>query len=93
MWYMYILRCADGILYTGTTTDISRRVTEHNRKKGGACTRGRLPVKLVYKEIYSNRSEAQKREAQIKRWTRKKKLSLIKRSSTLLVKLSKSRTN
>ena len=61
MWYVYILRCADGILYTGSTTDIDRRVKEHNRKKGGGCTRGRLPVKLVHKEPCPNRSEAQKR--------------------------------
>ena len=79
MWYVYILRCADGILYTGITTDISRRVTEHNRKQGGACTRVRLPVKLVYKEPYQTRSEALKREVQIKSWPRQKKLSFISR--------------
>ncbi len=77
MWYVYILRCADGILYTGSTTDIDRRVKEHNAKKGGGCTKGRLPVEFVHKEPYPNRSEAQKREAQIKRWPRQKKLSLI----------------
>lgn len=93
MWYVYILKCADGIFYTGTTTDISRRLKEHNHKKGGACTRVRLPVKLTYKKAYETRSQALKREAQIKRWTRKKKLALIKRNGALLVKLSKSRTN
>ena len=77
MWYIYILQCADGLLYTGSTTDIDRRVKEHNAKKGGGCTRARLPVKLVYKEPHLNRSEAQKREAQIKKWSRQKKLSLI----------------
>jgi putative endonuclease len=77
MWYVYILRCDDGILYTGSTTDIDRRVKEHNRRKGGGCTRARLPVKLVYKETCLSRSEAQKREHQIKTWSRDKKLALI----------------
>ena len=65
MWYVYILRCADRTLYTGTTTDISRRVNEHNRKNGGACTKARLPVKLAYKESYQVKSGALKRKAQI----------------------------
>ena len=91
MYYLYILRCADGLLYTGTTTDIDRRVKEHNRKKGGGCTRGRLPVKLVHKEPFPNRSEAQKREAQIKRWSRDKKLALINRNKSTLKQLSRSR--
>ena len=86
MWCVYILKCADGLLYTGSTTDINRRLKEHNRKKGGGCTRGRLPVKLAYKESYPNRSEAQKRESQIKSWTRKKKLALIKGDKELLKK-------
>jgi len=77
MWHVYILRCADGILYTGSTTDIERRIKEHNRKKGGGCTRRRLPVKLIYKETHPNRSSAQRREAEIKSWPRKKKLALI----------------
>jgi putative endonuclease len=78
VWYVYIIMCADGTLYTGSTTDISRRVNEHNRKKGAAYTKARLPVKLVYKETHPNRSHAQKREAQIKLWNRKKKLALIR---------------
>lgn len=92
MWHVYILECADGLLYTGSTIDIDRRVNEHNRKKGGGCTRARLPVKLVYKEPYPNRSEAQKREAQIKRWSRDKKLALINRNKYDLKQLSKSRS-
>ncbi len=91
MWYVYILRCADGVLYTGSTTDIDRRVKEHNRKKGGGCTRSRLPVKLIYKETYPNRSEAQKREAQIKRWPRQKKIVLIPHNKTALKHLARSR--
>ncbi len=77
VWYVYILRCADNSLYTGTTTNISRRVNEHNRTKGGVYTRTRLPVKLLYEETYKTRSQALKREAQIKRWSRHKKLALI----------------
>ncbi|MFC1624168.1 GIY-YIG nuclease family protein [Candidatus Omnitrophota bacterium] len=84
MWYIYILRCKDSNLYTGTTTDIFRRVKEHNSKKGGACTRARLPVKLVYKEVYQTRSQALKREHKIKRWSRRKKLALIANNKTAL---------
>lgn len=87
MWHVYILQCSDGKLYTGSTIDVDRRVKEHNRKKGGGFTRGRLPVKLAYKEPCQNRSEAQKRENQIKKWSRKKKLTLIKGDLGLLKKL------
>jgi len=91
MWYVYILRCKDGTLYTGSTTDICRRLKEHNSSKGGSYTRIRHPVKLIYKEIHLNRSKAQTREAQIKRWTKKKKLALISYNKALLMELSKSR--
>jgi len=91
VWYLYILTCCDNTLYTGTTTDVPRRVIEHNRKKGGACTRVRLPVELVYKESFETQSEALKREAQIKSWSRVKKLSLIQGDFNKLRKLSKSR--
>ncbi len=80
MWYTYILRCKDNSLYTGITTDIIRRVSEHNAGNGGACTRARLPVELAYKETCKNRSDALKREAQIKRLSRQKKLTLIQHS-------------
>ena len=91
MWHVYMIQCADNTLYTGTTTDISRRVNEHNSSKGGNYTRIRNPVKLVYKEDYPNRSEALKREAQIKRWTKQKKLALITGDISHLHDLSKSR--
>jgi putative endonuclease len=87
MWYVYILKCADGLLYTGSTTDIERRLKEHNRGKGGGCTRGRLPVKLVHQELLPNRSQAQKRESQIKKWPRQKKLALINGNLDLSKKL------
>jgi putative endonuclease len=91
MWYVYIIRCADDSLYTGATTDISRRVNEHNRSKGGNYTRVRMPVKLVYQETHADRSEALKREIQIKRWSKEKKLALINGDKTRLTELSRSR--
>jgi putative endonuclease len=78
MWYVYIISCSDNSLYTGTTTDISRRVKEHDSGKGGGYTRARLPVKLVHKETCSTRSLALKREFRIKCLTRDEKLALIK---------------
>jgi len=78
MWYVYIIRCRDGSLYTGSTTDVVRRLKEHNAKKGGHYTCVRTPVKLEYQEKYSTRSEALKREAQIKRCSRQKKLAIFK---------------
>ena len=77
MWTVYIVKCNDKKLYTGITTDIDRRLTEHNSGKGGRFTRFRTPVKLVYKEKVASRSEALKREAAIKKLSRPEKLSLI----------------
>ena len=77
MWYVYILLCRDRSLYTGSTTDIARRLKEHNSGKGSGYTRTRKPVKLIYTETYPDRSNAQKRESLIKAWPRKKKLALI----------------
>ncbi|MFC1509061.1 GIY-YIG nuclease family protein [Candidatus Omnitrophota bacterium] len=91
MWYVYILRCKGGTLYTGSTTDICRRIKEHNTGKGGSYTRIHKPVEIIYKEFHQNRSDAQAREAQIKRWTKKKKLALITHNKPLLKELSKSR--
>lgn len=77
-WYVYILRCADNTLYTGVTTDIERRLVEHNNEKTGAkYTRTRRPVSLVYQEVYSTRSEATKREAELKKFSRAKKQNLL----------------
>jgi predicted GIY-YIG superfamily endonuclease len=77
MWYLYIIHCSDNSLYTGVTTDVSRRVKEHNLKTGGIYTRTRTPVELIYQESHPNRSSALKRELQIKKWPRTKKLALI----------------
>lgn len=67
LFYVYILRCADGTLYTGWTTNPERRLAEHNAGRGAAYTRSRRPVALVYCEPHPDRASAMRREAQIKR--------------------------
>lgn len=80
-WSVYIVRCADGTLYSGVTTDVARRIGEHNGTgRGAKYTRARQPVSLVYKEEAATRSEASKREAALKRLTRSEKESLIARA-------------
>ncbi len=91
MWHLYIIRCSDSSLYTGVTTDVSRRVIAHNRKSGGRYTRTRTPVALVYQESYPTQSRALKREAQIKRWSRARKLVQIKCNIQEFDNLAKSR--
>jgi putative endonuclease len=79
MYYLYILECADRTLYTGITTDLPRRITEHNdRKLGAKYTATRRPVKLVYSKKFKNRSAASRAEAGIKKLRRPEKLKLIK---------------
>lgn len=79
-YYLYILKCADKTLYTGITTDLKRRIGEHNEKKLGAkYTASRQPVKLVYSKKFKNRSLASKEEARIKRLKKAQKLGLIKK--------------
>lgn len=75
-WFIYMVRCSDGSLYTGITTDISRRIKEHNTRKGAFYTKNKVPVKLVYKEKATSRSVALKREYAIKALSRKEKLAL-----------------
>lgn len=77
MQYVYMLLCGDGTLYTGWTTHLEKRVAVHNQGKGAKYTRSRLPVKLVYWEVYSEKSEALRREAAIKKLTRSQKMELI----------------
>ncbi len=74
---VYIVECADKTLYTGWSTDVARRVKEHNAGRGAKYTRTRGPVRLVYTEAQPNRSAAMKRELQIKRMSRARKLRLI----------------
>ena len=77
-YYVYILSCNDNTLYTGITTDVERRVSEHNNSdKGAKYTKLRRPVELVYSEESLNRSSASKRECEIKKMSRLKKLELI----------------
>lgn len=77
-YFVYILECSDGSLYTGITTDVTKRLHEHNTKDIGAkYTKARRPVKLLYEESSSDRSSASKREYAIKKLTRLKKLQLI----------------
>ena len=90
MWFLYILKCADGKLYTGITTDVTQRVKRHNKKKASRYTRMRLPVELVYQEEHPNKSTARKREIQVKKWGRDKKLALIEKSNNPHLFISKS---
>jgi putative endonuclease len=75
---VYLVRCANGALYTGITTDVERRLAEHNAEKGARYTRLHAPVELVWTEAHPDRSSASKREAQIKRLPREKKLEMIR---------------
>lgn len=77
MWYIYILECSDGTLYTGITTDVNRRLSEHNFGKGAKYTRNRKPVILRAIFEAKNRSEASKEEYRIKQLTREEKLKLL----------------
>lgn len=79
-YWVYILRCADGTLYTGCTNDLSRRLAAHNAGKGAKYTRSRRPVELVYREEVPDKSAALRREAAIKGLSRIEKLALIQRS-------------
>lgn len=76
-WYVYLAQCRDGSLYSGATTDPEQRIATHNRGKGAAYTRSRLPVTLVYLEPVTDRSSALRREAALKRLSRPAKLRLI----------------
>ncbi len=77
IYYVYILECADKSLYCGYTDDVIERVKTHNSGKGAKYTKSRLPVRVVYTEVFKTKSEALKREAAIKKLSRKDKLLLI----------------
>ena len=76
-WKLYILRCGDGTLYTGITTDVQARLEVHRSGKGAKYTRGRTPLELVYSEVCGSHSQALKRELEIKALTRDEKIKLI----------------
>ncbi len=77
-WFVYIVRCGDGSLYTGISTNVERRINRHNDGLGSAYTRSHRPVVLVWTEAAESESQARKREAQIKGWTRLKKEDFLK---------------
>ncbi len=76
-WYVYILECADDTLYTGITTDLKRRMDEHDCGRGAKYTKGRGPLKLVYSEECGDRSSASRREMEIKALSREEKMGLF----------------
>ena len=81
MWYVYILECSDGTLYTGITTNLDKRLKTHNNGKGAKYTKARLPVVLKVSFEAEDRSNASKEEYRIKQLTRKEKLELINEQS------------
>jgi predicted GIY-YIG superfamily endonuclease len=76
-YFVYLLECGDGSLYTGVTTDLARRFAEHERGVGSHFTRAKGAKRIVYSEEHPSRGVAQAREAEIKKWPREKKLALI----------------
>jgi predicted GIY-YIG superfamily endonuclease len=77
-WFVYLLRCADGSLYTGITKDVKRRCRQHNHGTASRYTRSRRPTKQVWQEAHPSRSSALKREAAIKAMTKREKKALIR---------------
>ena len=75
-WYVYMLRCGDGTIYTGITDDVEKRLAAHRAGKGAKYTRGRSPLELVYTEPHPDRATASRREYQIKQLARQEKLKL-----------------
>jgi putative endonuclease len=76
VWYVYVLRCSDGTLYTGVTNDLARRMARHNAGSGAKYTRGRHPLELVYTAPFAHKGDALRREAEVKRMKRAEKLRL-----------------
>ncbi len=89
-WYVYMIRCSDASLYTGVTTDIERRFTEHKEsKKGSKYARAKIPLRVVYEEVCASRSEAQKRECAIKKFDKKEKELLVASQKKVVPKKTK----
>ena len=76
-WYLYVLRCGDGTLYTGITTNIEKRLAAHRAGKGAKYTRGRAPLELIYRELCSSHSDALKKEYRFKQLPRAEKERII----------------
>ena len=79
VWYLYILRCGDGTLYTGITTDVEKRLEAHRSGKGAKYTRGRSPLELIYREECGSHSDALKRELTVKKLSREQKEMLLRK--------------
>ncbi len=86
-WVVYMIECSDGSIYTGISSDIVRRWEEHTGDKGSKYTGSHRAVRLLWTESHRNEESAEEREAQIKRWTRRKKLALASSDLALLKKL------
>mgnify|MGYP000542401996 CR=1 FL=1 len=84
MWYVYVLLCADGSFYTGSTNNPQQRLKVHQAGKGGAYTRSHKPNKIIYLEELADKSAALKRESEIKSWTRRKKILDLKLDNVLV---------
>ena len=80
MWFVYIIKCKDGSLYTGYTNDLEKRLEKHKSGKGAKYTRSHKPQKIVFSEKYDNKIIAQRREREIKSWTRKEKLEFLSKN-------------
>lgn len=78
MWFVYILQCSDGSFYTGYTNDVEKRFEKHKLGRGGKYTRSHKPLKIVYTEKLQTKIDALKREREIKSWSRRKKITLLK---------------
>jgi putative endonuclease len=87
MWYVYIIECSDGRFYTGVTDNVEIRFQRHKSGQGGHFTKTFGAKRLLYREEFSIRNDALKQEAQLKGWTRRKKLALIRGDLALLKKL------
>ena len=92
-WFVYMVKCKDGSIYTGISNDVEDRIKEHNSGQGGKYTASKRPVRLIFQEEQTDKSSALKRERQIKNWSRVKKEALSRfgsaRSDSLALSLSK----
>jgi putative endonuclease len=77
MWFVYILLCLDGTLYTGSTNDVEKRFKDHFEGRGARYTKSHKPEKIVYRESFATKSEALKREAEIKKWPKARKEAIM----------------
>ena len=84
--YTYMLKCHDGTIYTGWTTQLDRRISEHNSGRGAKYTRSRRPVELIYYEELESKEKAMKREAEIKKMTKKQKIAMVEKSKKTIDK-------